>query len=386
MKILYLFSTAETSVAIVTLNQIKALRLYYPNLIIKIACVNYYEKRSVLSEEEVIKKRVYRSKLFNQIKNIQFVYKLKKEFKPDITISNLGAVNAYNCALGKNDVKVCIFHSPFKQFHSKGIISKWLNFLSKRYLYMKCNALIGISQEVVNDLEINIPCSNVNLYYNIHDVNLVRKRATQNLSIDICEKNKFEMVCLGAIDRNKCQDLLIKALIMSEEDYHLYIVGKVVDKDYYKELLSLIKVAKIEDKVSFISFLDNPYPLLSRVDLLVSSSISEGLPGVVIESLLLNTPVVCSDSSLGVWEILSQVKGQEVLKDVVRTSKGLIIPNPNSISEEIYVRLLLDAITIIKEEYKTFKESDFEFEKKISFDSVDSFYNMLEDLKNENIS
>lgn len=386
MKLLYLFCTAESSIAIVTLNQIKALRLYYPEVNIEIACVNYYPERSVL-EGELVKKRIRKKRVItNMIDSLLFVHRTKNRFKPDITISNISSINAFNVLVSKNDKKIGIFHAPNIQFSVKSYWTRLLNELSLLFIFKRLDVVVGISQEIVNDLEVNISCSNVSLQYNIHDVNLVREKSGAELSIDVGKKNKFEIVCLGTIDRNKCQDLLIKSLIMSEEDYHLYIVGKIIDDEYYNELVSLIKEADIENKVSFIPFLANPYPLLNRVDLLVSTSISEGLPGVVIESLLLNTPVVCSDSSLGIWEILSCEKEKDVIEEVVRTQKGLIIPNPNSISEEKYVRLLSDAIMIVKEEYKLFKESDFEFEKKISFESVHSFYNMLVDLRNENIS
>jgi glycosyltransferase involved in cell wall biosynthesis len=52
-------------------------------------------------------------------------------------------------------------------------------------------------------------------------------------------------------------------------------------------------------------FQSNPYPWMRNADLFAMSSDSEGLPTVLIESLILGTPVVSTDCPTGPSEILT---------------------------------------------------------------------------------
>lgn len=61
--------------------------------------------------------------------------------------------------------------------------------------------------------------------------------------------------------------------------------------------------------------------------MLVSSSYSEGLPGVIIEALALGVPVISTNSSRGIWEIFGcseqydkNMKEQRVVPDGIITS------------------------------------------------------------------
>ncbi|RVU91800.1 glycosyltransferase [Flavobacterium columnare] len=384
-NILYLFSTADTSVAKVALNQINALRKYYPDLNIKIACVNYYPEGSLIEDEIFFYKKKYcYNQILNYFKSIFFVRKVKCSFKPDITISNLGAVNAYNALLGK-EIKIGIFHAPMIQFNQKNIISKSLNFLALRLLYQKLDGIIGISQEVVNDLKVHKVNDDIQLEYNIHDFDQIDKIKDELIDENLFgTKRQREILCLGMIDRNKRQDLIIKSLC-SLDDTILYIVGKVLDENYYNELLNLIEVLGIIERVRFIPFMNNPYPLIQRVDVLISSSISEGLPGVIIESLYLNTPVLCTNSSLGIWEIFNKKEiYNSKLNNVEFCEKGIIIPNPNHITEDLMIKIIVNTISYIYRNNRYYKINEFFFSEKISENNIISFYNFLKKKYNEN--
>lgn len=386
MRILYLFSSAETSVAKVTLNQIKALRKYYPKLDVKIACVNYYRERSVLEDEIIIKKLLNKNQISNYISSLLFIKRVKKDFKPDVTVSNLSAVNSYNILSGGNEVKIGIFHSPVIQFKQKNFLARVLNEFSLKNIFPKLDAVVGISQEVVDDLSRNIPSNDIRLHYNIHDKDeIIRKSSDQSL-YDIKSEKRTKILCLGTIDRNKRQELIIKALAKKNDpSLVIYIVGKVIEESYYEELCKLIEFYNIKKQVVFIEFLENPYPLIKNMDMLISVSESEGLPGVVIESLLLNVPVVCSNSSKGIWEILN-VKDiyDQFLDRIFYTEKGVIIPNPKDIQEEVILKHLIDAITKITTDKEKFKERNFAFAEMITDKSIHLFYNLIEEKIYEN--
>lgn len=61
---------------------------------------------------------------------------------------------------------------------------------------------------------------------------------------------------------------------------------------------------------------------------LISSSYSEGLPGVMIESLALHKPVITTNSSEGIWEIMEvHDKYENNLRNLMETPSGYISSN-----------------------------------------------------------
>jgi glycosyltransferase involved in cell wall biosynthesis len=70
-------------------------------------------------------------------------------------------------------------------------------------------------------------------------------------------------------------------------------------------LQQLVKKLQIEKDVIFVGFQKNPYVYINNANLLMLTSDSEGLPTVIIESLILGTPVVSTDCPTGPNEILN---------------------------------------------------------------------------------
>lgn len=71
------------------------------------------------------------------------------------------------------------------------------------------------------------------------------------------------------------------------------------------KLVKLIRTYDLEDKVEILGFKTNPYPYIKNAKILLLSSEREGLPTVLIEALILGTPVVSTDCISGPSEILT---------------------------------------------------------------------------------
>ena len=69
-------------------------------------------------------------------------------------------------------------------------------------------------------------------------------------------------------------------------------------------LLALVKKLRLEERVDFPGFMENPYAFLAKADLFVLSSRNEALPTVLIEAMACGCPVVSTDCPYGPREIL----------------------------------------------------------------------------------
>ncbi len=199
-------------------------------------------------------------------------------------------------------------------------ISKWLKLNSK----YRNEDLIGISKSVLDNITDNlkIPVKSKHVVYAPHDIKQVR-----NLAEEFEVKEKY-IVSVASLRKNKGIDVLIKSFYKIKDNisHNLYILGDGPEK---KNLIKLTKKLNLEDRVKFLGYKSNPYPYIKNASLFVLPSRSEGLPRVVVESLILHTPVVCTRSSKGVDEVM------------VNELQNYVVPvdNVEKLSEKILLAL-----------------------------------------------
>jgi len=70
----------------------------------------------------------------------------------------------------------------------------------------------------------------------------------------------------------------------------------------------------LQDKVDMPGFVENPYAYMSRCDLYVLSSKTEGMPNTMIESMACGMPVVSTNCPSGPREILDDGKYGKLVK------------------------------------------------------------------------
>lgn len=167
--------------------------------------------------------------------------------------------------------------------------------IKKKY---KNEKLIGISKSVLNDITdtLKIPVKSKKVIYAPHHIEKVI-----DLANEIEVKDNY-IVAVGSLINRKNYKLLIKAYSKLNTSLKLFIIGIGNEE---KNLKQFVKSLNLEKKVKFLGFKENPYPYIKNAKLLVSSSISEGLPRVLVESLILNTPIVSTLSSQGVYEVMT---------------------------------------------------------------------------------
>ncbi len=117
---------------------------------------------------------------------------------------------------------------------------------------------------------------------------------------DLCKApvtlpNKMLFTTLGRLEYNKNQILLLKAAKMvkkQRDDFMVYILGDGEDK---ASLQKYIEENGLKGNARILGFVENPYPYIKNSIATVLTSLSEGFSLALVESVMLNTPIISTD-------------------------------------------------------------------------------------------
>jgi glycosyltransferase involved in cell wall biosynthesis len=135
------------------------------------------------------------------------------------------------------------------------------------------------------------------------DTGKIRRLAREKAALP----DKPLFTTLGRLDYNKNQILLLKAakrLKRQRKDFMIYLLG---DGDERELLEKYIQDNRLEENVKILGFVDNPYPYMKNSVATVLTSLSEGFSLVLVESVILDTPVITAD--VGVAKELTEKYG-----------------------------------------------------------------------------
>jgi glycosyltransferase involved in cell wall biosynthesis len=110
------------------------------------------------------------------------------------------------------------------------------------------------------------------------------------------------IIHVGRFDPAKRHDILLKAFALSNLNTKLVLVGDGSERD---KIIAWIDTFGLHDKVIMCGFIQNPYPIIKNAKLLLLSSVHEGFGVVIVEALMLGTPVVSTDCKSGPNEIMT---------------------------------------------------------------------------------
>lgn len=129
----------------------------------------------------------------------------------------------------------------------------------------------------------------------------------------IFNENTLKIINVGRFVNQKDQLTLLRALneIKNKINFNAVIIGKGILKDKLKDFILKNKLTNL---IKLINFKKNPYPYILQANLFVLSSSFEGLPNVLLESLVLNKYIISSNCRTGPKEILLNGKGGDLFK------------------------------------------------------------------------
>ncbi|HAT4255265.1 TPA: glycosyltransferase [Clostridium perfringens] len=112
-------------------------------------------------------------------------------------------------------------------------------------------------------------------------------------TVEIPEKMLF--TTLGRLDYNKNQILLLKAVREVKKYYDDFIIYILGDGDERLKLERYINDNKLNENVRILGFVENQYPYIKNSVATILTSLSEGFSLALVESVMLNTPIISTD-------------------------------------------------------------------------------------------
>lgn len=224
----------------------------------------------------------------------------------------------------------CTYHSE------KEAAKSFRSIKEARTCYEKSDNLVFVSEEAKQAFLQNCPLKcKTNVLYNTNETEKILSKATEIVEDENFSENKFYWCGVGKIVPNKGFDRMLriqKRLMEEGYDIKLLILGTGSQED---ELKKWCEKNRISESVHFLGYQTNPYKYVSKCNLFVCASHTEGFSTAATEALIVGTPV-CTVNVSGMKEMLG--KDNEF---------GIIVENDE---EALYrgIKTLLDDPSLLK--------------------------------------
>lgn len=270
--------------------------------------------------------------------------------------------------------KILTIHSQLSiENQKKGIYGFIGTQLAKR-LYKYASSIVAVSHIVKNDFIklLDIEPDRVDVIYNGHDLDNIKRIAITQDYV-----SSSDIITVGRITYAKGHFHLLRALSLVKKelpDISLKIVGDYEEDDLKILIQQLLDMYSLNNNVTFTGYEENPYKHIVNSKVFVLSSIFEGLPGVVIESLALGIPIVTSDSG-GATEILKKGGKEQSLGEISPSLNGIYdLTSPISFAEKELARKI---VKVVKNHNKYDKSISQKMSEQYSIENMMNSYTEL---------
>lgn len=254
--------------------------------------------------------RIVDLKVSRMTRSVPALVRYLREYQPDVMLATRAhsccvAVVARVCAGTKTALVLREANTLSVYFQNRPWRERLFFGLAVRICYPWANAVIGVSQGVVNDLKKYILSGYKKLYvvYSPLITGDMFDQAAVSLDHPWFKEGSPVILAVGRLSAQKRFDVLIRAfaVLRQEINVKLLILGEGELREY---LQGLIKTLDLEKDIQLFGFDPNPFKFMKHARFLVMSSDWEGLPGVLVQALACGCPVVSTDCASGPREIL----------------------------------------------------------------------------------
>lgn len=234
------------------------------------------------------------SRLLNLIRKLPEFINIVRRARVNIINENVGIVFVNNLkslvtvsfACAGLNVKKVFYHRGWAQPESFGVGYKF-------FVNTFCHVLLGHSQATVENLKAVFPGKKAYYVNNFVDTPVRR---------DFNFGGSLFKVLLPAARPvyEKGHHTALEALFVLKQRGHevrLVLPGEVakgVSDEYVETLYDYIRSRRLQNDVEFVGWVDSLDEQICAADVVILPSHTEGFPRVVIESMLLNTPVIAT--------------------------------------------------------------------------------------------
>ncbi len=195
------------------------------------------------------------------------------------------------------------YSSHFKSINrSPNLTEKLLiNYLLKRTKNIIVPSL-GIKSDIITHFD--IPDEKFKVIYNGFDLDWIRACGMERISM---VKDCKWIATASRLGPPKDFNTLLNAfrIIRDQVKTKLLIIG---GGPYEQKIREEVAELKLNEDVYMVGFQENPFKYIAKSDVFVLSSLSEGLPGSLIEAMALGVPVASTDCPSGPSEIIESGK------------------------------------------------------------------------------
>ncbi|MDA1088024.1 MAG: glycosyltransferase [Verrucomicrobia bacterium] len=226
---------------------------------------------------------------------------LVDDFKPDVVFSMLQYPNLVTGSALRRARHcprwVCRFLlSPQRDL--RGLKQTWA-----RRVLPRANVVLSCADGLTRELQAFLGTTNVPVQTirNPLDVSAIRLRSTRS-DVQLPDSGGFTIVHSGRFVPQKNQRLLLHAFAgMEDRSSRLWMLG---EGPLESQLRSKARELGVADRVDWLGFQTNPYPFYRAADCMVLSSDWEGLPNVILECMVCETPVISTQCPHGPDELI----------------------------------------------------------------------------------
>ena len=279
---------------------------YFSNKFRKVSVISAspeYKNKFDKSIEFITPQSNFLTKIKNRrLKIIVSLFLLFKHYfnNPKFTVLSFKG-NLYCCLICKIlGIKVIL--------RSNASITGWSKGFVKHFLYRNISKMAY--KIIVNSLEFKNQYKkkfNIQTYciYNPLNKNEIIQNSKKKIIFRFFKKNTTNFISIGRLVDQKDQITILESFKLLKEKtnfkFKLLIIGDGINKHFLKKF---IKKNNLSPHIKILNFQKNPYPYLKRSEVMILSSVFEGLPNVLLESLSLKKFVISSNCPTGPKEIL----------------------------------------------------------------------------------